>query len=159
MAYWLFKSEPDSFSLDDLKRQRRSPWDGVRNYQARNYLRSMAPGDKVLFYHSRIDPPGVAGICRVVSEPYPDYTAHDLNSKYFDPKSTPEEPRWSLVEVEYLEHFSNFVSLDQLKKTPGLEQMVVTRKGSRLSITPVQPEEWEIVLRLGGVTQEPRAGV
>ncbi len=149
MAYWLFKSEPDSFSLDDLKKQKRSPWDGVRNYQARNYLRTMGPGDLGLFYHSRIDPPGVAGICRVVSDPYPDDTALDPKSKYFDPKSTAAEPRWSLVDVEYVEHFPHFVSLDELKRTQGLEQMVVTRKGSRLSITPVQPAEWEIVLGLG----------
>lgn len=150
MAYWLLKSEPESFSLCDLRRLQRSPWDGVRNYQARNYLRSMRPGDQALFYHSRVQPPGVAGLCRVVSEPYPDETALDPKSKYYDPKATPEDPRWTLVEVEFVEAFAHFVSLEQLKQTPGLEAMVVTRKGSRLSITPVTPQEWEIVVRLGG---------
>lgn len=149
MAYWLLKSEPETFSLDDLKRMGKSPWDGVRNYQARNYLRSMKKGDLGFFYHSRVDPPGIAGLCKVVSKPYPDPTALDPKSKYYDEKSTPEDNRWSLVDVEYVEHFSHFVSLDELKRHPKLENMIVTRKGNRLSVSPVQPDEWKIVLKLG----------
>lgn len=150
MAYWLFKSEPDTFSLDDLQRLGRSPWDGVRNYQARNYLRVMKPGDEGLFYHSRVDPPGVVGRCRVVSDPRPDLTALDPKSKYYDPKATPEDPRWSLVDVEYVEHFPQLLSLDELRAAKGLESMLVTRKGNRLSITPVDPKEWKVVLKLAG---------
>ena len=149
MAYWLFKSEPESFSLDDLQKLGRSPWDGVRNYQARNYLRSMQPGDQGFFYHSRVNPPGIVGICTVVSQPYPDPTALDRSSKYFDEKSTAEQNRWSLVDVAYQEHLAHFVPLDRLRRHPRLETMVVTRKGSRLSITPVQADEWEVVLELG----------
>ena len=151
MAYWLFKSEPDSFSLDDLKQLGQSPWDGVRNYQARNYLRAMKPGDQGFFYHSRVDPPGIAGLCKVVSQPYPDPTALDPQSKYFDPKSSLDNQRWSLVDVAYLEHFSHFVTLNELKAHPKLESMLVTRKGNRLSITPVSAEEWKVVVKLGRV--------
>lgn len=149
MAYWLFKSEPETFSLDDLKRLGKSPWDGVRNYQARNYLRAMKKGDMGLFYHSRVDPPGVAGLCKVISKPYPDPTALDPKSNYFDEKSTEAENRWSLVDVEYLEHFPHFVTLDELKRHPKLESMIVTRKGNRLSVSPVQADEWKVVLKLG----------
>jgi predicted RNA-binding protein with PUA-like domain len=149
MAYWLFKSEPDTFSLDDLQRLGRSPWDGVRNYQARNYLRAMKPGDRGFFYHSRVDPPGIAGLCRVVSLPCADLTAHDPKSPYYDPKSSPDNPRWSLVEVAYEEHFSHFVTLEELRTHPRLAKMLVTRKGNRLSITPVEAEEWKVVLKLG----------
>ena len=149
MAYWLFKSEPDTFSLDDLQRLGHSPWDGVRNYQARNYLRAMKPGDQGFFYHSRVDPPGIAGLCKVISQPYADPTALDPKSKYFDEKSTPDNQRWSLVEVEYAEHFPHFVTLEQLRTHPKLGKMLVTRKGNRLSITPVEPDEWKVVLKLG----------
>jgi len=149
MAYWLFKSEPDTFSLDHLQSMGQSPWDGVRNYQARNYLRQMKPGDLGFFYHSRVDPPGIAGTCRVISKPHDDATALDPKSKYFDPKSKAEANRWSLVDVQYEEHFPHFISLDQLKAHPKLENMIVTRKGNRLSISPVQADEWKIVLKLG----------
>lgn len=149
MQYWLFKSEPDTFSLDHLKKMEKSPWDGVRNYMARNYLRAMKPGDLGFFYHSRVDPPGIAGVCKVVSPPYGDFTALDKKSKYYDPKSSAENNRWSLVDVEYVETFSHFVSLDELKNHPKLSEMVVARKGNRLSISPVQPDEWKVVLALG----------
>ncbi|MFN8612272.1 MAG: EVE domain-containing protein [Vulcanimicrobiota bacterium] len=149
MQYWLFKSEPDTFGLDDLKRMKKSPWDGVRNYMARNYLRAMKPGDLGFFYHSRVDPPGIAGVCSVASLPYDDFTALDRQSKYFDPKSSTENNRWSLVDVEYVEHFAHFVTLEELKNHPRLKDMVVTRKGNRLSISPVQPAEWKVILALG----------
>lgn len=155
MAYWLFKTEPETFSLDDLKRLGQSPWDGVRNYQARNYLRAMRPGDQGLFYHSRVEPPGVVGWCRVVSEPFADATALDPESKYFDPKSTSENNRWSLVEVAYGGAFSRLISLEELRQHPKLQSMLVTRKGNRLSITPVTADEWKVVMKLAGVKPIP----
>lgn len=147
--YWLFKSEPESYSIDDLERDGRTFWNGIRNYQARNLLRdSIKVGDKVLFYHSNADPPGVVGVAEVVREGYPDHTARDPSSDYYDPKASDEDPRWFMVDIAFVERFPRFVSLDELKRTPGLESMVVTTK-SRLSVQPVRPEEFEIVTRLG----------
>ena len=148
MQYWLFKSEPDTFSFDDLKSMGQSPWDGVRNYQARNYIRTMKPGDLGFFYHSRVSPPGIVGICRVISEPKPDLSALDPKGKYYDPKATPEDPRWTLVDVAFEEPLKRFVALDELKEHKLLREMVVARKGSRLSITPVTPQEWKTLLKL-----------
>ncbi|MEW6278983.1 MAG: EVE domain-containing protein [Candidatus Eremiobacterota bacterium] len=148
MAYWLLKSEPEVFSLDDLERKGVEGWDGVRNYQARNYLRSMEVGDRALFYHSRQIPPGVVGVCEVVRAAYPDLGAQDPESRYYDPRATPEDPRWYQVDVRFVRRFRRLLPLEELKATPGLEEMWVTRKGSRLSVQPVQPEEWAIVLRL-----------
>jgi predicted RNA-binding protein with PUA-like domain len=152
MQYWLFKSEPDTFSFEDLQRLGTSPWDGVRNYQARNYLRTMKPGDLGFFYHSRVSPPGVVGICKVVSEPRPDLSALDPACKYYDPKATQEDPRWTLVEVAYQEPLARFVTLEELKTHKSLHQMVVARKGSRLSITPVTAQEWKALLKLSLTT-------
>lgn len=147
--YWLMKSEPNTYSIDDLARDGRTHWDGVRNYQARNFMRDeMKVGDGVLFYHSNANPPGVAGIARVVREGYPDHTAQDPNSKYFDPKASPEDPRWFMVDIEFVEKFDELVPLETLRQTPGLEEMLVTKK-SRLSVQPVRPEEFEIVVGLG----------
>ena len=147
--YWLMKSEPNVYSIDDLARDGRTFWDGVRNYQARNFMRDqMKVGDEVLFYHSNAEPPGVVGIARVVREGYPDHTARDPNSKYYDPKASEEDPRWFMVDVEFVEKFDEIVSLDTLKSTPGLENMLVTKK-SRLSVQPVTEREFEIVRRLG----------
>jgi predicted RNA-binding protein with PUA-like domain len=147
--YWLMKSEPNVYSIDDLARDGRTFWDGVRNYQARNFMRDqMKVGDEVLFYHSNAEPPGVVGIARVVREGYPDHTARDPNSKYYDPKATEEDPRWFMVDVEFVEKFDEMVSLDTLRSTPGLENMLVTKK-SRLSVQPVTEQEFEIVRRLG----------
>src|SRR5690606_2020553 len=147
--YWLMKSEPSVYSIDDLARDGRTHWDGVRNYQARNFMRDqMKLGDEVLFYHSNAEPPGVVGIARVVREGYPDHTARDPNSKYYDPKASEEDPRWFMVDVEFVEKFNEIVSLDTLKSTPGLENMLVTKK-SRLSVQPVTEREFEIVRRLG----------
>lgn len=148
-SYWLLKSEPDAFSLDDLKRDGTAPWDGVRNYQARNFLSAMKVGDLAFFYHSRIDPPGIVGICKVVAAAAPDPLAWDPKSKYFDPKATPENPRWVQVKVEFVEEFQRLVSLHELKATPKLEEMRVTQKGSRLSVQPVTAAEWKIVCGLG----------
>jgi len=147
--YWLMKSEPNTYSIDDLARDGRTHWDGVRNYQARNFMRDqMKVGDEVLFYHSNAEPPGVVGIARVVREGYPDHTARDPKSKYFDPKASDEAPRWFMVDVEFVEKFGEIVPLDTLKATPGLENMLVTKK-SRLSVQPVTESEFEIVRRLG----------
>lgn len=151
MKYWLFKSEPDVFGWDHLVSMpdQTTPWDGVRNYQARNLLRDdIKVGDMGFFYHSRVNPPGIVGTVKVVRSGYPDPTQHNPKEKYFDPKSDPENPRWFVVDVRAVEAFDAMVSLPALKETEGLESMVVTQKGSRLSVQPVKPEEWNIVLRL-----------
>jgi len=156
MGYWLFKSEPDTFSIDDLKSRgaKGEPWDGVRNYQARNFLRDDARvGDLVLFYHSNTDPVGVAGVAKVVRAGYPDPFQFDKRNKYFDPKSKPESPTWITVDVGFVEKFAEVVALSTLKSMPGLEKMVVTQRGSRLSVQPVTKEEFEIVRKLGRSTK------
>jgi predicted RNA-binding protein with PUA-like domain len=149
MASWLMKSEPDVFGIDDLERKGVEHWDGVRNYQARNHMRSMKVGDRVLFYHSSADPPGVAGLARVCKEAYPDFTAWDPKSKYHDPKSTPDAPRWFMVDVEFVERFPRLVPLDELRQTPGLEDMLVLRRGMRLSVQPVAARELQLICKLG----------
>lgn len=152
MNYWLMKSEPDVFSFEDLKQrpQQTEPWDGVRNYQARNFMRDeMKVGDRILFYHSNTNPPGVAGVAEVASEPYPDPTAFDSGSKYFDPKSDPEKPRWVLVDVKYHADFGRLVSLQEMKEMPELEAMRVLQRGNRLSITPVTESEFAAIVAAG----------
>ncbi|MDI6400658.1 EVE domain-containing protein [Balneolaceae bacterium ANBcel3] len=151
--YWLMKSEPDAFSMDDLiaSDQQTAPWDGVRNYQARNFMRDeMKPGDGVFFYHSRTQPLVIAGTMEVSSKPYPDPTQFDPDSKYFDAKSSKEQPRWFLVDVTFTAKFEPPITRDQLKQTPGLEDMMVLQKGSRLSIQPVTEQEWIIIHQLAG---------
>ena len=149
MKYWLLKTEPNVFSLDDLKAVDREPWDGVRNYQARNFLRDeMKPGDKVLIYHSRVQPIGIVGEAEVVSEAYPDPTQFDPQEKYYDAKSKPDNPRWFVVDIKYVCHYADVLPLASLKQTPGLEDMVLTQKGSRLSVQPVKPSEWDVVQKL-----------
>ncbi len=148
--YWLMKSEPNVYSIDDLAEEGTDHWDGVRNYQARNTMRDdMKVGDGVLFYHSNAKPPGVAGIAKIAKRGYPDHTAFDPDSKYYDSKSDPDNPRWYMVDVAFVQKFDEVVPLDKLKVTKGLEDMVVTQKGSRLSVQPVSPDEWKIVRRLG----------
>ena len=150
--YWLFKSEPSSFSLDDLKNRpgRTEHWDGVRNYQARNYLRDQVKvGDLVLFYHSNIAEPAVVGIAEVVREGYPDFTAFDPQSKYFDPRSTPEKPAWYMVDVRFVRELSRPVTLSELKETPALSGMPLLNR-SRLSIQPVGKDQWAEILRMAG---------
>ena len=147
MAFWLMKSEPDAYSIDDLKRDKREPWDGIRNYQARNMMRDdMRVGDKVFFYHSNCKEPGVVGIMKIASKPYPDPTQFDPDAKYYDAKSDPENPRWILVDVSFVKKLKRTITLAEIKAHPELSDMVLTRKGNRLSIMPVTEDEWEIVL-------------
>jgi predicted RNA-binding protein with PUA-like domain len=154
MNFWLFKSEPDVFSFSDLKSRphRREPWSGVRNYQARNFMRDdMRVGDRVLFYHSNADPAGVAGVAEVCEAAYPDPTAWDPASHYFDPGATPENRRWLRVDVRFVIKAPCFVSLDALKTDPRLEGMYVIRKGMRLSVQPVEPHHFAAVLEMAGL--------
>jgi len=150
MTYWLMKSEPDEFSIDDLVRAPRktTPWFGVRNYQARNFMRdAMRVGDGVLFYHSSCAVPGIAGLAQVASGPYPDETQFDPKSPYFDAKATRGNPRWLLVDVK-LARKTRLLPLDELRAHPALGDMVVLRRGNRLSITPVTAAEWKVITRL-----------
>jgi predicted RNA-binding protein with PUA-like domain len=142
------KSEPGDYSIDDLAKDGRTHWDGVRNYQARNFMRDeMQVGDPVLFYHSAVKPPGVVGLAEVVSEPYPDHTAWDPDSKYYDPESTPDDPRWFMVDIGFVKKFPRMVSLDEIKSHPELSEMVLVRR-SRLSVQPVTEREFEIIVSL-----------
>jgi predicted RNA-binding protein with PUA-like domain len=150
MPYWLMKSEPDEFSIDDLVRapDRSTPWFGVRNYQARNFMRDgMRVGDGVLFYHSSCEVPGIAGLAKVSSTPYPDATQFDAKGKYFDPKATPEQPRWMLVDVKLVRK-TRLLSLQELRTHEALSDMVILQRGNRLSITPVTPAEWKFIGKL-----------
>jgi predicted RNA-binding protein with PUA-like domain len=143
------KSEPDVYSIDDLERDGREMWDSIRNYQARNMMRDdMRIGDEVFFYHSNCKEPAIAGISRVCSEPYPDPTQFDQDSKYFDPKSTQDEPRWILVDVEFVRKLAQPITLADIKAHPELEDMILTRRGNRLSIMPVSKEHWDIILTM-----------
>ncbi len=149
MAYWLFKSEPDTYSIDDLQRDGRETWDGIRNYQARNMMRDdMRVGDKVLFYHSSCAEPGIAGIAKVASKAYPDPTQFDPESRYYDPKSDPDDPRWMLVELAFVRKLKNVITLADIRKVPELGDMILTRRGNRLSIMPVDRDHWDLVLSL-----------
>lgn len=149
MQYWLMKSEPDAFSLDDLERVGTEPWDGVRNYQARNMMRDqMQVGDQVFFYHSNCKVPGIVGIAEVVTTGYPDNTAFDPQAKYYDPKSNPDKPRWYRVDVKFGRRLQRTISLSELKQQTALEEMPLVRKGNRLSIMPVTPQHWDIILTL-----------
>lgn len=154
MNHWLVKSEPDVFSFADLLKapKRTTCWDGVRNYQARNTLRDqMKQGDRVFYYHSNAEPSGIAGICEVVREGYPDHTAFDPKDPHFDPKSRRDEPTWYMVDVRAVAAFPRLVTLAELKGVKGLEKMALVQKGSRLSVQPVTRKEWEIVCRIAGV--------
>lgn len=149
--YWLFKTEPSTFSFDDLLNapNRTTAWDGVRNFQARNMLRDqVAVGDRVFIYHSSADPTGIAGIAEVVRAGYPDPSAFDKKDSHFDPKSDPKNPTWYLVDVRAVERLPRFITLDELRKVKGLEDMVLLKRGSRLSIQPVKAAEWEIITKL-----------
>ena len=155
-AYWLMKTEPEVFSLADLRArpQQTEPWDGIRNYQARNFMRdAMQPGDPVLFYHSNCAVPGVVGIAEIASTARPDPTALDPKSAYFDTKSTSENPRWLLVDVRFVEAFPGTLSLADIKADPVLAEMAVARKGNRLSITPVERKAFERARQLGRTTK------
>ena len=144
--YWLMKSEPDVYSIDDLARDGTTSWSGVRNYQARNFMRDdMKVGDLVLFYHSNAEPPGVAGIAKVVRTAHPDLTALDPRSPYHDPKATPENPIWQMVDVGFVAAFKRIVSLDELRADPALAGMLVIKRGMRLSVQPVDPTHFKRV--------------
>jgi len=148
MNYWLFKSEPDAFSIDDLFAMPNSTdhWDGIRNYQARNLMRDdMKKGDKGFFYHSSCKVPGVVGEVKIVTEAYDDYTALDKKAKYYDPKATPENPRWCMVDVQGTKQYKEVISLSALKNTAELEGMSLLRRGNRLSVMPITAEEWRII--------------
>ena len=152
--YWLFKSDPATFGLEDLERSpgRTTCWDGVRNYQARNFLRDeVRVGDGVLFYHSQIKPPSVVATAKVVRAGYPDPTQFDPRDPGHDAGSPPQEPRWYAVDIRLHKRLARAVELPELRRAPGLEEMVLLRKGSRLSIQPVAAEEWRIILALGGL--------
>lgn len=148
-SYWLMKSEPETFSIDDLKRKGREPWDGVRNYQARNFMRDgMRVGDEVFFYHSNCAAPGIVGIAKVASAAYPDPSQFDPASAYFDPGASRAAPRWMLVDVGFVRKFKHVVTLDELKRHPTLADMPLLRKGNRLSVMPVSAEAWRYILAL-----------
>lgn len=138
MNYWLMKSEPGCYSIDDLKRDKTTHWDGVRNYQARNFIRDdMKVGDRVFFYHSNTNPPGIAGIAEVCKESYADFTAWDKNDDHFDPKTNKDNPRWFMVDIKFLKKFDELISLTEIKDDPKLEGVPVAQKGNRLSVQPV----------------------
>lgn len=152
MKYWLMKSEPDVYSIEMLSKDKTTPWEGVRNYQARNFMmKDMAVGDLVLFYHSNAEPSGVAGIAKVSKIAFPDKTQFDKKSEYFDTKATQEKPIWFCVEVAYVEKFKHFVSLADLRENDKLADMLVLQKGSRLSVQPVDKKHFDIVKKMGGL--------
>ena len=152
MNYWLIKSEPDEFSFEDLWKSpgRKTHWDGVRNYQARNFMRDdMQPGDPVFYYHSNTDVPAIIGLAEVASGPYPDHTAFDANDKHFDPKSDPENPRWMMVDIRYRRKLKRPISLAEIKShADRLEGFALIRRGNRLSVMPVQKNYWDYILKL-----------
>jgi predicted RNA-binding protein with PUA-like domain len=151
MGYWLFKSEPTTFGIDRLKERKSDSWDGVRNYQARNFMRDrMRQGDRGFFYHSNCVTPGIVGVVEIVKAAYPDHTQFDPESDYYDPKATQENPRWFMVDVGFVKKFRRTIRLAELKGHPGLKDMMVIRRGNRLSITPVTAGEWAIVMGLAG---------
>lgn len=149
MKFWLMKSEPDVYSIDNLKNDKTTYWDGVRNYQARNFLRDeIKKGDLVFFYHSNSEPSGISGVMEVVKEAYPDPSAFDSKNSHYDPKSKKENPSWYVVELKFLEKFKSVISLEALRKTKGLEKMLLLQRGQRLSVQPVSENEWKIICNL-----------
>jgi predicted RNA-binding protein with PUA-like domain len=148
--YWLMKSEPTTYSIDDLIRDQITPWEGVRNYQARNFMRDqMKINDKVLFYHSNTKPPSVTGLAKICRLAYPDHFAWDPQSNYYDPKSSPNTPIWMMVDIKFIKKFTHFVSLDELKLDPNLQDMMVIKRGTRLSIQPITKENYDHITTLG----------
>ena len=150
MNYWLIKSEPEDYSIDDLEADGTEHWDGIRNYQARNFMRDdMKIGDLVFFYHSNCKPPGIVGLCEVASEPYPDHTAFDANEKYFDSKSDPDNPRWIMVDMKFIRKTRRQISLEEIKRhAEQLEDFPLIRRGNRLSVMPVSKAHWDFILSL-----------
>lgn len=146
--HWLFKTEPESFSIDDLERVGREEWSGVRNYVARNLMREMKPGDLGFFYHSSTKPPGIAGVCEIVAAAHADSTQFDPQSEYYDPASTPDDPRWWCVDVGFVRRFPCLITLGELRAIPALAFMPLLRKGQRLSVQTVSPQDWKRILKL-----------
>lgn len=146
--YWLMKSEPEVYSIDDLARDKKTYWDGVRNYQARNFMRDkMKAGDQVFFYHSNAEPAGIAGVAEVAKEGYPDPSQFDPKDDHYDPGSKKEQPSWYVVDLKFVKKFKSLIPLDQLRKIKGLEKMPLLQRGQRLSVQPVAPAEWEIIIK------------
>jgi len=158
MGYWLMKSEPTTFSIQDLAKasKRTTCWDGVRNYQARNFMRAMKIGDQVLFYHSNADPPAIVGIAEIVREAYPDHTAFDPKDGHYDPKSRIDRPTWDMVDLRLVRIFSSPLTLDRLRQQPRLKHMELLRKGSRLSVQPVRANEWRAIVGLEHSEERPK---
>ncbi len=150
MKYWLVKSEADVYSIYDMEKDEITFWDGVRNYQARNFLREMKIGDKVLFYHSNSDVIGVVGLCEVVKESYPDFTQFDKKSKYYDPKSKLDNPTWFMVDIKFVKKFKRTVTLEEIKKNSKLKNMKLVQKGNRLSVMPVMKDEFDEIIKMAG---------
>jgi predicted RNA-binding protein with PUA-like domain len=148
MNYWLMKSEPDEFSIEELKNKKSEPWSGVRNYQARNHIRAMRKGDLVFFYHSSCEVPGVVGVAEVATEAHPDPTQFDPKSDYFDAASKRDEPRWSLVDVKFKRKLKRTITLTELKGRKELGDFALTRQGNRLSVLPVSKAQWDFILAL-----------
>ncbi len=147
--YWLMKSEPSAYSIDDLERDGKTYWDGVRNYQARNFMRDeMKIGDKVIFYHSNTEPPSAVGIAEVVKESYPDFSAFDPSDKHFDPKSKEEKPTWFMVDIKFVKKFKNIVPLQAMKENPKLQEMKLVQRGNRLSVMPITKEEFDEIVKM-----------
>jgi predicted RNA-binding protein with PUA-like domain len=151
MRYWLMKSEPEAYSIDDLKRDKKIAWEGVRNYQARNFMREMKEGDTVIFYHSSCNPPGAVGEGSVCSTPYPDKSQFDKKSDYFNPKSTQEKPIWQLVDICYVSTLKRMVTLEEMRNDPTLTDMILLQPGSRLSVLPVEKKHYEKIVELSGL--------
>lgn len=154
MNYWLMKSEPSCFSIEDLKKlpKQTTHWDGVRNYQARNFMRDkMQIGDQVFFYHSNCNPAGIVGVAEVMRAAYPDFTALDPTSEHPDPSSTTDNPRWFMVDIRFKKQFSQMITLDMLKQYPVLDKMLLLRKGNRLSVLPVDVDEWMFIHSLAKI--------
>lgn len=152
---WLVKSEPSCYSIDDLEKSKNKTtyWDGVRNYQARNFMRDdMKKGDYVLFYHSNADPNAVVGFCEVVKEGYPDFTAFDPENDHYDPKSKEDTPSWIMVDIKLVKKFKNQVSLAEIKENSKLQEMRLVQRGNRLSVMPVAKKEFDVILKMGGIT-------
>lgn len=150
VKYWLIKSEPDVYSIDDLQKDKKTFWDGVRNYQARNFMRDeMKKGDQVIFYHSNSESPGAVGICEVVKEGYPDFTAFDPDDKHYDPKSKEDNPTWIMVDVKFFKKFNKPVSISAIKENPKLKNMKLVQRGNRLSIMPITKTEFDEIVKMG----------
>lgn len=147
---WLVKSEPTAYSIDDLVKDKKTHWDGVRNYQARNFMRDeMKKGDQVLFYHSNAEPNAVVGLCEVTKEGYPDFTAFDPEDKHYDPKSNEENPTWIMVDIKLVKKFKNPVTLTEIKKNSKLQNLLLVKRGNRLSVMPIEKKELDLLVKMG----------